>query len=84
MNSDENKHAFFCPACGYAHWFKVGNGGWTWNGDRDKPTIKPSILTLYVEPRCHSFVTDGMIRFLDDCTHDMKGKTVELPEFPGS
>lgn len=33
------------------------------------------------EKRCHSFVTDGMIRFLDDCTHDMKGQTVELPEW---
>lgn len=29
---------------------------------------------------CHSFVTDGQIKFLDDCTHALKGKTVELSE----
>ena len=30
---------------------------------------------------CHSFVTDGKIRFLDDCTHDMAGQIVDLLEF---
>ena len=29
---------------------------------------------------CHSFVRDGMIQFLSDCTHDLRGQTVELPE----
>lgn len=28
---------------------------------------------------CHSFVTAGCIQFLDDCTHALKGQTVELP-----
>ncbi|MBK5213378.1 MAG: hypothetical protein JJE55_06935 [Flavobacteriaceae bacterium] len=27
---------------------------------------------------CHSFVTDGKIKFLGDCTHDLKNTTVEL------
>jgi hypothetical protein len=38
----------------------------------------------HVEPvpfRCHSYVEDGNIRFLDDCTHALAGKTVPLP-FP--
>lgn len=30
---------------------------------------------------CHSFVTDGNIQFLDDCTHELKGKTVPLEDF---
>lgn len=30
---------------------------------------------------CHSFVRDGQIQYLDDCTHDLKGQTVPLPEF---
>lgn len=30
--------------------------------------------------KCHSFIRDGYIQFLDDCTHQLKGKTVELPE----
>lgn len=29
---------------------------------------------------CHSFVTDGKIQFLGDCTHDMKNTTVELKD----
>ena len=31
--------------------------------------------------RCHSFVTDGKIRFLNDCTHEMAGETVDLEKF---
>lgn len=27
---------------------------------------------------CHSFVTDGVIRFLDDCTHALVGRSVKL------
>lgn len=33
-------------------------------------------------PRCHSFVTDGMIAFLGDSTHELVGQTVPLPELP--
>ena len=30
--------------------------------------------------RCHSFVTDGRIQFLADCTHALAGHNIELPE----
>lgn len=30
--------------------------------------------------RCHSFITDGKIQFLGDCTHSMVNKTVDLPD----
>lgn len=30
---------------------------------------------------CHSFVTDGHIQFLGDCTHALAGQTVALPDF---
>ncbi len=30
---------------------------------------------------CHSFVTDGRIQFLGDCTHHLAGQTVDLPEW---
>lgn len=67
---------------------------WGYNGDPDRPTFIPSILIRTgraVDPSyepepddppevCHSFVTDGRIRFLDDCTHKLAGKTVELPD----
>lgn len=32
---------------------------------------------------CHSFVTDGRIQFLSDCTHALAGQTVDLPDAPG-
>lgn len=35
-----------------------------------------------VEPRplrCHSFVRDGRIEFLSDCTHHLAGQTIPLP-----
>jgi len=30
---------------------------------------------------CHSFVTDGKISYCSDSTHELSGKTVELPEW---
>jgi hypothetical protein len=30
--------------------------------------------------RCHSFITDGKIQFLGDCTHAFAGQTVDLKE----
>lgn len=30
---------------------------------------------------CHSFVRDGQIQFLGDCTHALAGQTVPLPDF---
>ena len=62
---------------------------WTFNGNMDSPTFSPSILSSYEQwvgtPKerkhvCHSFVTDGKIQFLSDCTHSLAGQTVELPD----
>lgn len=30
--------------------------------------------------RCHSFIKDGKIEFLSDCTHKLAGQTVNLEE----
>ncbi len=30
---------------------------------------------------CHSYVTDGRIQFLSDCTHKLAGQTVALPDW---
>ena len=32
---------------------------------------------------CHSYITEGKIQFLSDCTHALAGQTVDLPVFPG-
>jgi len=34
-----------------------------------------------VPTRCHSFVTDGRIQFLDDCTHTLAKTTVDIPDW---
>jgi hypothetical protein len=37
-----------------------------------------------IEPEplvCHSFVCDGRIEYLSDCTHEYAGKTVDLEPF---
>lgn len=31
---------------------------------------------------CHYILTDGILNFCNDCTHDMKGKQVPLPQLP--
>jgi hypothetical protein len=31
---------------------------------------------------CHTFIKAGMIEFLGDCTHKLKGQTVPLPPLP--
>jgi hypothetical protein len=31
--------------------------------------------------RCHSFVRDGIIQFLGDCTHALANQTVPLPQW---
>lgn len=71
---------FHCPACDRAHAF---NSTWEFNNNLTKPTVSPSLLVTGGEHPacCHSFVTDGQIRFLEDCTHTLKGQTVELPDW---
>ena len=84
----DGKLLFWCPGCDGPHGLQVGHGPgprWEWNQDADAPTFSPSVLVSYehagVEVRCHSYVRDGRIQFLDDCTHALKGQTVELPDF---
>ena len=76
---------FWCPGCGAYHGFHVkGTVTWKFNGDMEKPTFTPSLLIDKSRPerRCHLFLTDGQLRFLGDCWHDLKGTTVPLPDDP--
>lgn len=81
---------FKCPGCGWTHRLNtdpnVGRPCWTFNGSLEEPTISPSINAWREygsnreTQRCHSFVRDGQIEFLSDCTHDLRGQTVDLPK----
>lgn len=57
-----------------------GKPSWEWNGDVERPTLSPSILTKNQMGVCHSFVRDGRIQFLNDCTHEYAGQTLDLLE----
>ncbi len=77
----------FCPGCNSYHSTiitatEAGLPMWTWNQNTELPTIKPSILVTWGGNGriCHSFVTDGKIQFLGDCSHSLKNQTVDLPE----
>lgn len=80
--------AFHCPGCGYDHPFHVGGDAkahpqWTFNGSMEKPTFAPSLVVAKDDPkrRCHIFMREGMIQFLADCWHALKGQTVECPDW---
>ena len=49
------------------------------NLDGEALTAPENVRTT---PLCHSFVVDGKIQFLGDCTHGLVGQTVDLPEWP--
>ena len=59
---------------------RKGTKCWSWNGDIDKPTLKPSILTDQGSDGmlCHSFVNDGIVKYLSDCSHEFAGKSMPL------
>ena len=84
---------FHCPGCGCGHQVHVAperndytGATWGWNGSMERPTFTPSIKVTWawgenrVPHCCHSFVTDGNIQFLSDCTHKLAGQTVPLPD----
>lgn len=35
-----------------------------------------------VDQCCHYFLRAGKLEFCSDCTHELSGKTVDLPELP--
>lgn len=54
-----------------------GNGCWCkYNAEHPD---KPAPFQCF---RCHSFVNNGPIQFLRDCTHALVGQTVPLPPWP--
>lgn len=86
--------SFHCPGCNRNHTIQHGSDtgpNWTWNESLTEPTFSPSVLVSYpgadagvngAPPAvCHSFVNDGKIQFLGDCTHHLAGQTVPLPEW---
>jgi len=87
-------YLFFCPGCRCGHWFSTTGRTpshpnevrdqfkWSFNNDFEKPTVRASILVKTTrDATCHSFITDGKIQFLSDCTHELKDKTIGMEDF---
>lgn len=85
---DKCGYLFECPGCGCAHYIQTNKSFspcWNFNGDVYNPTVSPSIRVvapMHGRPDriCHSFIKNGKIQFLNDCTHGLAGQTVELLE----
>lgn len=89
---------FCCPGCastrdGYSGLHMLPVTGdislrptWTWDGNLERPTLQPSILTRFnwdgKEIICHSFLTAGEFSFLGNSTHPLSGQTVPIPDLP--
>lgn len=85
---------FYCSGCKGPHMITINSpNSWTFDGNYDSPTISPSVLargrdrdpndeTKLVDTVCHLFLKNGILQFLDDCTHELKGQSVPLPELP--
>jgi hypothetical protein len=86
----KNALYFECPAqnCGNVRVPLDGEPHWNWNGSLDKPTITPSVKIQWdfgEEPNrthniCHFNVIDGVLHFCADCTHELKGQKIPMPD----
>lgn len=71
-----DKLEFYCEGCGKTH---VINTTWQFNNDVENPTFSPSVLArIDNKSTCHSFVENGYIRYLDDCSHALANQTKKL------
>lgn len=67
---------FWCPGCDEVH--QVDK---RWEIDTQTNTLGGSVLVTGPGV-CHSFVKNGTIQFLGDCTHKLVNQTVPLPDWP--
>lgn len=89
----EGHFMMHCPGCNMLHGIYSKEyktplgltlGKWRFNGDMEKPTFSPSLLVTSPSASgqerrvCHSFIRDGQWQFLNDCTHELAGKTVPM------
>ena len=88
---EEEGYRFFCPGCQEPHSIRTkGQTVWGVSGEMDYLTFTPSLLVHMPDPdnprvdlkRCHSYIREGLIQFLSDCSHGLKGRTIDIPDWP--
>lgn len=65
----------------------AGRPVWTWDGNVDAPTVSPSVRLFFTDEGkdvtvCHYFLKAGKIEFCGDSAHELRGQTVDLPDWP--
>lgn len=91
---DSTMVVFDCPGCEMSHQIDTArwefNGDYekptfspsylTWVDVNPKAMAEYDPKRKYRDGfRCHSFIKEGRIEFLSDCTHKLAGQTVDLP-----
>jgi Family of unknown function (DUF6527) len=86
---------FRCPGCLCPHAVYIQRRGtgserlpiWMWNESLEQPSLHPSVLVMYPDgpppdrpAKCHGTVRLGRIVFGHDCDHELRDRTVDLPE----
>jgi len=76
-----------CPACGRTHIVPTMNDQpkWRFNGSLNRPSLHPSVRNRLKSGselvfQCHFTLTDGVMHFYGDCTHEHGNEDIELPE----
>lgn len=83
--NNQGSYIFFCPGCQTNHLVCTIPKKGTYHvlsGSLAEPTIRASVLVAGNKkegiPRCHAYITKGMIEYLQDSTHELANKTVPL------
>lgn len=88
-DNGEESYWFYCDGCKTHHSFRTKAADddkdspiWKFNDNLASPTFKPSLSISYGDGKeashCHLFLEDGMVRYLWDCKHHLKDKTVPV------
>jgi len=85
------RYWFWCPGCDQLHNFVVkslrDSDEWKFNKDLEHPTFKPSLGVVDHDGpqrfKCHLFLENGKLRFLNDSQHKLAGQqNIPLPDLP--
>lgn len=84
-NGDILGYSFYCKGCREPHvYWTSGKLVWSFNGNLERPTFTPSLLNTWTNHEegirlvCHLFLTDGIVSYCGDCTHEMSGMSYQL------
>ena len=89
LSLNKDTVSMYCSGCDALHTVPVNTtapNAWTFNGDVESPTLAPSLLVnspnanTEHSQRCHSFIRNGQWQYLNDCTHELAGETVDMDD----